>query len=166
VHAGGTRLMSLETQLTPATPLVENSGVGSAISVGNALDGGGLKWKANLSIAWSYADLTLGWATRFFDSYFLNIDHTVVTAQGSATVPSQTYHDLFGSYRFNHVPRLSVLDDLELAFGVRNVFNKKPPIDVVGQGVFAAFAPGYSYYGDPRLATYYLTVRKAFGGRD
>jgi outer membrane receptor protein involved in Fe transport len=39
--------------------------------------------------------------------------------------------------------------------GVKNVFNTKPPYDV-------ATSIGYSAYGDLRLASYWLSLKKEF----
>jgi len=68
-------------------------------------------------------------------------------------VPSQTYHDVVGKYRFG--PSSSWLDGTEVQAGVKNVFNTRPPFD-------ASFADFYSPYGDPRLASYYVSLKKAF----
>ncbi len=50
------------------------------------------------------------------------------------------------------------LSDTSVQLGVRNIFNKVPPFDALG-GVSQQW---YSTYGDARLASYYLTVKKAF----
>jgi outer membrane receptor protein involved in Fe transport len=148
---GATHLLSLQTQITPVAPVVENAGSATAFLNG---DGGGLRWKLSSSLTWRRANWTLGWTTRFFDSYFLNTDHGVVPDQGSATIPSQTYHDVFGRYQFTSDSKLA---GAEVAFGINNVFNKEPPVDVTApQGL------GYSLWGDPRLASYYLSIKKSF----
>jgi outer membrane receptor protein involved in Fe transport len=164
VRLGATRLASLETQINQAAPSVEYAGVGSAANVGSAADGGGLKWQANAALTWNHRNLTLGWVTRYFDSYFLNAEHVVDGNQNAATVPSQQYHDLFGSYNFSAFgERVGFLSGVELQFGVNNVFNKAPPVDLVGGSGVAS--GGYSYFGDPRLANYYLSLKMNFGGR-
>jgi iron complex outermembrane receptor protein len=154
-----TRLMHVQTQLVETSPVIENVGVGTAqVSTGNT--GGGLRWKANATLSWKRGDWAAGWTARYFDSYFLNLAHTVVASQGSATVPTQTYHDIYLSWSApaNGVP--AVLEKTQVSFGVVNIFNTKPPVDVLGTtGVNPG---GYSMWGDPRLATYYLSVRKAF----
>jgi len=63
-------------------------------------------------------------------------------------VPSQTYHDVYGGYSF--------LSSVEVQAGVKNVFNKRPPFDANMTALY------YSPFGDPRLATYYVSIRKAF----
>ncbi len=75
-------------------------------------------------------------------------------------VDRQIYHDVFAKYRFDEASHAGLLTQLlgglEIQAGVRNVFNSKPPYDVVN---------GYQYYswlGDPRLATYYLTLKQSF----
>lgn len=167
IHMGGTRVGSLRTQLAPVAPIVEYASVGTAGNVGGLeRDGGALKWNANALISWRFKSYTLGWATRYFDSYFFDPTHTLNPSQGAASVPSQTYHDVFVGYDFARVGnRGSLLEGLQMQLSVTNVFNRSPPVDVVGGG-FSSSRAGYSYYGDPRLATYALTLRKSFGGEN
>jgi len=40
--------------------------------------------------------------------------------------------------------------------GIRNVFDKRPPVDVSSDFFF------YSYLGDVRMRTYYLQLKYAF----
>lgn len=81
-------------------------------------------------------------------------------AQGSSTIRSQIYHDIFLSYVFDnggHGGRMAdaLLSNLTVQFGIRNVFNTLPPFD--------AYAPYYySSYGDPRLRDFRITVEKRF----
>jgi len=80
------------------------------------------------------------------------------------------YHDLVLGYHFAEArtpggtaPGMSggaLLDGLELQLGVRNVFNKRPPHDL--NPVSRSYTLSYSAFGDPRLASYWLSVRKAF----
>jgi iron complex outermembrane recepter protein len=76
--------------------------------------------------------------------------------QGSATIPSQTYHDLTAQYRFDSSFGLALLSNTEIQLGIRNVFNKTPPLDTSAIGFY------YSKLGDPRLANYYLSLKKSF----
>jgi outer membrane receptor protein involved in Fe transport len=46
---------------------------------------------------------------------------------------------------------------MEVRVGVTNVFNKEPPYDAFFSGGFY-----YSPYGDPRLRTYNVSLRKSF----
>ncbi len=77
----------------------------------------------------------------------------VVANQGSATVPSQIYHDVFAIYRFDS--DRGVFSGTTLQVGVKNVFDREPPI-------VATDASGYSGLADPRKARFYLTVGKSF----
>lgn len=153
-----TRLVHLKSQITPSSPEVEDAG---AIATIDGTDGG-LIWRATADLTWKYRSWTLGWATHFFDSYYLNTDHSVVPQQGSATVPSQVYHDIYFSYTVPGLPSFvgELLSGTEWQGGVKNVFNTKPPIDVVG--ITTLNDNGYSAWGDPRLASYYFSVRKHF----
>jgi outer membrane receptor protein involved in Fe transport len=155
----GTRLINVETQTTLSSPVVENVGV--SVAAINPLEfGGGLEWKANAGVTWSYGSWKVGWSTRYFDSYWLSLDHSLVPIQGSATVPSQIYHDAFVTWS----PSLGrgLLARLEVQLGVQNVFNESPPFDAVGSSALGTNALGYSQWGDPRLADYYVTVRTGF----
>jgi len=155
--AAATHLLHLETQVTSASPVIENAGAISAL--GN--QGGGLEWQANAALRWSRGAWAFGWSARFFDSYWLNTAHTINPIQGSAKVSSQIYHDVFGSYQFGSAGRaFSILGNMEVQIGIKNVFDKRPPLDLVGGAGVNPF--GYSTWGDPRLASYYLTIKKTF----
>jgi outer membrane receptor protein involved in Fe transport len=137
---------------------VENVGVTSANP---------LKLKANAGVTWKYRRWTVDWTARYFDTYQV-ADPTnpasaaVILSQGNAgRVPSQVYHDFFASYRFSSDSSGSGarwLAGTEVQLGIKNVFNTKPPVDVSTNAY-----DYYSAYGGPRLATYYLSVKKSFG---
>lgn len=152
-----TRVLSLAAQVTPGSPWVEYVGTGSAANVGGANDGGALKWKGTATLGCQInPDLIVNWTARYFGPYFFDEDHEVQANQGSDHVGSQIFNDLFASYRF----ALSGTEkSTRIEGGVRNVFNAAPRVDVIGTG----FNPsGYSYFADPRGASYYLTVRQNF----
>jgi iron complex outermembrane receptor protein len=156
VNLNGTHLLKLQTQAVPNAPVVENAGVSTALSGA----GGGLRWIANGSLRWIYKDMTVGWTTRFYASYFVNVAHSIDVNQGSAVIPSQMYHDLFASLRFGRSlgSFSGALANAELQLGINNIFGKRPPIDVTG----VSSSTYYSHWGDPRLATYYVAFRKSF----
>jgi iron complex outermembrane receptor protein len=147
--------------------------------VGYPSEGGEAKAKANTSLTWEYRHWTLAWTTIYYGSYrqgygpgspdafqsganFLYVD-----AQGGNTIPSQTYHNLVGSYSFDSP--LSgrgqgdassftsrALSGLTIQFGIKNLFNTPPPFDAFSSPYF------YSPYGDPRLRDYWISIRKSF----
>ncbi|MEJ1961324.1 MAG: TonB-dependent receptor [Gammaproteobacteria bacterium] len=138
-----------QTQTIPAAPLVENVGVTSSFP---------LKFKANAGLDWRYGPYQVGWSARYFDSYLVSTTPTVVASQGSPRVPSQTYHDVYTSYR---LPRsgwfgAGMFSTTEVQLGIRNLFNHRPPYDANNSTYF------YSPYGDPRLSSYYLTLHAGF----
>ena len=140
-----------KTQDLASLPVLENVGVTSTNPV---------KFKGTAGLTWNYGQWTLGWNTRYFDSYWVNATHTFNVNQGSARIPSQIYHDAFATYRFGRSSSAhfgsQLLSNTEINLGIRNVFNAKPPFEAVN------FATAYySYFGDPRLASYYLSVRKS-----
>ncbi len=139
-----TRSISNRSQLFPTSLESETSGLA-----------GSLKWQGSAVLSWDHRSWGVAWGARFYDSYFKRSDHSVVENQGSAKIPSQTYHDLSISFQPGVVSHSAFLANSELRLGIKNVFNSKPPIDVE-----SAFF--YSTFGDPRLANYYLSVRKDF----
>lgn len=148
-----------KTQLAPSLPVVENVGIEVSDSIP-------VKIKANAGLTWDYRHCTLGWNARYFDSYLV-ADPTIpqsaplLLSQGNGgRVPSQIYHDVFITYRIGKAsgPSLGakLVANTEIQLGVRNVFNKEPPFD-------ASFSGGYySPLGDPRLSSYYLSLRHSF----
>jgi iron complex outermembrane receptor protein len=87
------------------------------------------------------------------NTYFLN-------AQGSYTIPSQAYYNIYLSYSFGEDAVLSRLRGLlkgtKVSLAVNNVLNTLPPFD-------AYYAPFYaSPYGDIRLRAFSLSLTKAF----
>jgi iron complex outermembrane recepter protein len=115
------------------------------------------EWNANAALTWSRSGLTVGWRTRYLDSYWLNSEHETNPIQGAAAVGSSSYHDIFGSYRFPAPgdSGFDVFSNVTLRAGVNNVFNKEPRFSVAG-----------AFYGDPwvgpRMASYYFSLSKAF----
>ena len=142
VSLKGTRFVHFEEQTVPTSPLQEQVGLRS-----------NLNWIANGALTWNWGSWQAGWQTQYYDKYWLNQTHSVVVNQGSATIPSQIYHDAFVGFR----PRVTgyFLENTSFQIGAKNVFDKTPPI-------VAANTLGYSSIGDPRLARYYLNVTKSF----
>jgi iron complex outermembrane recepter protein len=134
--------------------------------------GGIMKRKASGTFAWGKRGLTLGWTTRYISSYGVYgapgspAPSTIYTGgQGSDTVDSQLYHDIFGSYVFgrggkttaaqNRFARM-LLKGVTLKAGIRNVLDEPPPLDAFRSPYF------YSNYGNPRGREYWISVRKDF----
>ena len=132
------------TQVSEESPVVENVG----ITRNNPL-----KLRLNAGITWSLGNWSAGWAARYFDSYVVSTSPITIANQGSRHVPSQNYHDLFVGYRKDAASGLK--SDIEIQAGLRNVFNTAPPFD-------ASSFPFYSTFGDPNLASYYVSIKKFF----
>ncbi len=145
--------------------------------VGYVADGGVAKTKITGRLTWEYRDLTLGWNTTFVDGYkqfgspgdpYYNGSTTATpytfytAAQGSNTIPSQTYHTVFATYAFSHGlahwprPLAEALSGVEVTLGIKDVFNTVPPVDVYYTPYF------YSPYGNPELREFWLSVKKKF----
>lgn len=149
-------------KIAPGTPELEYAGYPSF--------GGPVKTRGNATLAWSRNGLRLGWTTRYFSSYGQYgapgspyytsptiAPFTLYTlAQGSNSVPSQMYHDVFASYTFGDAGRNRYLSGLVLQLKVTDVFNKVPPFD-------AYYGPNYfSPPGDYRLRAYQVSLTKRF----
>jgi hypothetical protein len=125
---------------------------------------GPLKRRANGGFDWSKNQLKLGVNLQYFSSSlifgreFANDPELVndegVLIQGSTRIPSQTYLDLYGSWRLQ-TESLGPVDSLQFDFGIVNVFDKAPPRESVA---ITLFGPSYSRYGDPRLRRFELGV--------
>ncbi len=167
----GSLLLHLKTQFSLTDPEYDGAGFPA--------DGGAAKFKSNATVIWERGNWTGGWTVRHFGSYKqfgaaggpLSIQYaggavysTSVAAQGSEALPAQTYHDFFASYAFGKLDRgeghlkragASLLTGMTIQVGVKNLFGKLPPYDA-----------GYSFYtspyGDIRLRSYSISVRKSF----
>lgn len=131
---------------------------------------GPLKIRGNLTASWEIDRWLFNWSARYYHKYFVgysagspfytlnpdaDFNDRYLLAQGSDHVASQTYHDVMASYRFPEADS-GWLDGVSLQFGIKNLFDRVPPLDVSG------LAGWVSGYGDMRLRTYYLNVRKKF----
>jgi iron complex outermembrane receptor protein len=149
------------TQVIDSQPVVENVGLGNTIA------GSPLKFKGNAGVTWRKGPWSAGWTSRYLDSYFVFVSAVAATnapflqAQGNGgRVRPQDYHDVFVGYRFGPAagaPKPArLLANIEIQAGVKNVFNTRPPLDV--SNTFSL----YSYYGDPRLSVYWISLKKSF----
>lgn len=147
-------------QLISGAEFVDYVGLGS---------GNPLEFKGNAGLTWNLSAWRAGWNLNYFDSYQVNANEETwqaahIANQGNGgRVPSQIYHDAFVNYDFalsssNSVP--SWLSGTQVQLGIRNLFNKRPPVDM-GEAASIGYAY-YSPFGSPRLASYYLTVTTRF----
>ncbi|KXU34652.1 hypothetical protein AXK11_07940 [Cephaloticoccus primus] len=118
---------------------------------------GPLEKRINGSLSWNRRQWNIGWATQYYGSYRLSPtgrgSTTSIRRQGGPRVASQIYHDLFVRYRL--AARRRALSNVELTLGVKNVFDKAPPVDM-------SRSYYYSTFGDPRLRRLYANVKKTF----
>ena len=165
LHAAATFIRYDQRQYSIGSPYLEYASFPN--------DGGEAKIKANATLSWEYRGWTAAWTSTYYSgywqsnspgspSYFQFGPSTYYTAaQGSNTIPSQIYHDIFASYTFNkgsHGGSFSdsLLSNVTVQFGIKNVFNTLPPFDAFSYPYF------YSYYGDPRLRDFRIAVKKGF----
>ncbi len=126
---------------------------------------GPLKWRGNGGLSWSRGSWTAGWNMQYFHSYKIYnptdiafIVDSAILDQGSDTIPRQSYHDVFARYRFD-APAFDIdlLRNAEIQVSIQNVFDSSPPILATSSA-----GGGYSFYGDPRLRRYSISVSKSF----
>src|SRR5262249_33842768 len=82
-----TRNIHNETEFIPGSGAQEQVGLQ-----------GFLKWVANASLSWNIGPWSAAWQAQFYDKYYLFSTREISTSQGSATIPSQIYHDLSFGY--------------------------------------------------------------------
>lgn len=119
-----------------------------------------IQFKASAGVSWSKAAWRAGWNVSHLHAYQASTIPQVIVSQGNGgKVASQTYHDVFASYDFGLSGRTlpGWMSGTEVQVGLRNVFDKAPPMDVGNSngGMF-------SELGDPRMASYYMSVRVRF----
>ena len=171
-------ILHLKSQFSKTLPEYDAAGFAPS-------ENGGPKHKSNATLTWEWRKWTAGWTTRYFGTYkqfgaaggpsslqFTNgaVDRRsrdYVGAQGSDTVDSQMYHDLFVGYAFGKTATegrtwkaagSKLVEGLTIQFGVRNVFDKAAPLDVFYIDQNYALSP----FGDTRLRTYWLALKKSF----
>ncbi len=130
---------------------------------------GPLKWRANAGLHWTRSAWTLGWNMQYYDKSrvyratdFPFTRNMNVLSQGAELFATQTYHDVFGRFRFGNTAGFTggLLEDSEVLISVQNVLNDSPPIVASGRSPF--YTSGYSPEGDPRLRRYSISLRVSF----
>ncbi|MET0310177.1 MAG: TonB-dependent receptor [Sphingomonas sp.] len=147
LQGAATWLRDLTIQTTPSATPFKAAGVVDNSFLGGLGVAGGVAWKGNGSIIYSTERWSLGARGRYIGPYWLNTSHAVVPLQGSAKIGSQTYFDLFGTFK--------ITPKTELRAGVNNIFDRSPPINTTTT-LF------YSLFGDPRRANFYLSINRKF----
>lgn len=150
VYAVGTIQDTMARQLLSSLPTINRVGFS---------DGPG-KLRFNAGVDWQRGPWALSLNTRYFDDYkvFSSTDvalgqQRTSRIQGASSIPSQTYTDISGRYVFDS----GLMAGGEISVGIRNVFNQSPPLVATADPM-----GGYSTFGDPRLRTYSISIRKAF----
>ena len=154
----GTWQPTLDRQFAPGSTFSNSAGYNLGV----------LEWRGNGGVTWQDGPWTVGWNAQYYHSYFVysatSTDAVIAAAvlnQGSARIPSQTYHDLVVTHRFADAEGAAggVLSGTEWSLGIQNVFDKTPPILA---SISSAPTSAYSLYGDGRMRRFTLTVRKHF----
>jgi len=139
ITLGGTYLDHYR-QTTSRGDLAEFAGQRGAI-------GAIARWRHNLASTWSYGP----WATTLAQTYQLGYYEPDPIEGGVRRVGSYSLWDLQAQY--------AGWRNVVLAAGVRNLFDRDPPVSNQNQ----AFQVGYDpTYADPRGRMYYATLRYVF----
>lgn len=154
----GTFTTHSKTQVSDSLPLVENVGLNNGSAAA-------LKFRGNAGLSYSRGAWSVGWTTRYLDSYWA-ADPSVATnaptllAQGNGgRVPREIYHDIAVRYRLGRPLRGflgPVLRQPEIRIGVKNLFNRAPAFYAGNQMSY------YSYVSDPYQARYSISVKTAW----
>jgi len=166
LFASATKLLTLDTQVTPLAPIVNNVGFGAQAPANDFTSP--LKVKLTGGITWSKRQWSASWFVRYNDSYLVysptangatRAIQTVNQGNGGK-IEAQSFHDVSLLYRWNDNElngswRKTLFANSEIALGVRNVFNTKPAFNAANVSLGY-----YSFYADPRMATYWLSFKK------
>jgi outer membrane receptor protein involved in Fe transport len=138
---------------------LSNPNPGSTTSPGLA------KFKGTLSLDWNRGHWGAGWVMRYTGPYTVGSLYGIGGARPvqdtvDGWVSGQIYHDAHVRYRWDRAAggssRLArSLRNTTLTLGIKNIFDRLPPYDAAGSMLL------YSRYGDVRLASYYVSVRKS-----
>lgn len=129
--------------------IVEDDGATPVLSSNNSTnDGVVLRWKHNLSVTYAFDSWALTWAQNYYSGYRdandLNGD--------PHKVPSQALYDAQVAF--------TGVKNLKLAVGVKNLFDKNPPLFIPVSNQFQA---GYDItLYDPRARFVYLSANYKF----
>lgn len=137
-------LLSFKAAELPADPLVEYAGTQGPTSSG--LNGGNYDYRVFTNVSYSIDRFMLGLQWQHLPSIEDATEATFETPTRGA--PSYNIFHLFGSY--------SLTDDVNLRFGVDNLFNKAPPLtgynpantDPLGTGNLIGGNLGTGFYDD------------------
>jgi outer membrane receptor protein involved in Fe transport len=144
------------------------SGGVNALGQYTGIGGGLAKFKGNLGLDWSKGRFSAGWFARYTGPYTQGTNYGIggaapyVVGTVNGWIPGQIYHDVYVGYRVDGASAtdpwwVRALSNTNVRFSVTNVFGKIPPYD--GTNSFPLL---YSLYGDIRLASYILSVKKSF----
>ncbi|UAJ12468.1 TonB-dependent receptor [Polymorphobacter megasporae] len=125
---------------------------------------GPLEWRGYAGLNWETKSWALGATAQYLGRYNVassnpNLSRsnvTIVTYQGSPTIPAQVYIDLEASLKLASPRYLEISEPIEFRLGIENIFDHSPP------SVINPATAGYSYYGDPRRRRINLTVSTHF----
>jgi outer membrane receptor protein involved in Fe transport len=147
----------------PAVSTTAVSGVTYGIGAGLA------KFKGNLSLSWSKGPFYAGWMMRYVGPYVYGSYYgfggpaQYYTGTAGGWISGQIAHDVYLGYRMGKVTPTDAwwkrtLANTTVRLGVNNIFDHMPPYEANSLG----FPLLYSTYGDIRLASYILSVKKSF----
>ena len=120
---------------------------------------GVLKWRGNGGIDWVSGPASISLSGQYYGPYRVtsatgspSYAESVLAQQGRVWVSSQLTFDLAAAYRWE-LQRSGGLRprSMDLRFGISDIFDHRPAIDVVGE-------PGYSIYANPYRRRFELAL--------
>ncbi len=142
---GATYVNKYEYQNTKTGPWNQNAGV----YVGT---GPVFRWQDNFSLNWNKGDFGAGLTAHYKSSYLDSVPDQP-DPDNTITVASYTTFDLSGSW--NNI----VFKNLGMTFGVKNMFDRQPPLTYQTQTFQAGYDPRFT---DPAGRTFYLRANYSF----
>jgi len=112
-----------------------------------------VQWNGNAQLTWQGDSWGMGWDVRYFDDMLVRTSQLV--AQGSSVIPSAVEHGLNVSYETAVAERATLLSGVSFNFGIKNVFDRRPRLDVGNTAL--GYATPDSVFG----RTFWLQVRKS-----
>ncbi|WP_161989029.1 TonB-dependent receptor [Sphingomonas glacialis] len=181
-NSGRTTVTALDVQLDWQVPIGASSSLGThtkltwqptlrrqkapdlpAFNIVGYADGP-LEWRGNVGVDWRRGPLSIGLNGQYFSNY--NVANSnfnasagnpkVVAYQGATKIPAQLYFDLDFRWHFSLPRSAHGVRTGEIALGIVNVADHKPPIIANPDGV------GYSTYGDPRGRRFELSISASY----
>ncbi len=145
------RLQSFKKAAVPGVPLVEMAGQDTGAGTGG--QEGYLKWKGRVQLDWTHKNFSALLSANYTDGFAdFDLDGEPFQVKSTWMYDAQTsynFRDSLGAW----------MKDTKLTVGVRNLFDKNPPLAFGGGGNNTGY-PGYLYSAEGRFV--YVSLNRKF----